>query len=756
MYTPRHVRPADEARVRRVIDPPGTPRHLCEMVGWSATTQLALVAVIVAVATTVALLLRSRRLLHRRFAAFAISVALYYLTAIITSVIGMQEASALMAGVRILTGTGVLISSTIFFDAILGDAGITARTRSDLLVLATTVLIVLSGLVLFDVFDQVFRIGAQAVSAAIIITILGLRAVQVLRKTREVKSVSDRVRLQYLAAGGLIAVFGFSLDLLALQGLWIPPLGGLLIAVYLYFISQALMASRLLDLQELLGRALVFAVLSLILATVYGLLVVWVGESAGLFLFNTLIASIIILILFEPLKAYLEGIATRVLLRERLAFSRAMIRCARRIATLIEPEAAVAAVLDEVYEQKGATAVSIYLFDQAGLRLVRQGFRGTEGQLDLSAKEHPALFTQLLENKNPILRDNLEAELEKDIDELAAHPGDDEAPVRARVLAALSLLEADLALPIRAEEQTVGLFCLRDDRLAEAYAKEEIAALSRVADQLAINIENSRLFDTLKEKDRLATLGEMSAGLAHEIRNPLAAIKGAAQLLDPAQLEGEDGELLQVIVDEVDRLNAVVSQFLDYARPHRGTFSPLSVNDAVMRTVQLMTHDLPDTVQVETDLTEDLPDVSGDAEQLQQVLINLILNAKEAMEEKGSIHISTSLERRGYGAHNRQVVMRVKDSGPGLSEQAKRGLFIPFFTTKHHGTGLGLALCQRIVKNHGGSIDAYGALGEGATFVLRLPALPKKKPKPNQDDSTTSAPSTEDANQAEKSPAPGA
>jgi two-component system sensor histidine kinase HydH len=285
---------------------------------------------------------------------------------------------------------------------------------------------------------------------------------------------------------------------------------------------------------------------------------------------------------------------------------------------------------------------------------------------------------------------------------------------------------------LRASGDVVGLLCLKDERLSEAYASDEIAALIMVADQLAINVENSRLFGLLRERDRLATLGEMSAGLAHEVRNPLAAIKAAVQEIDPQQFQNsDDRELFDVILNEVDRLNTVVTQFLDYARPFRGTFAPLAPNYAVRRTLQLMGRHLGEDIDVELDLEPELPDVNGDAEQMQQVMINLVLNAAEAMERTGKIEISTR------STHGREVPMfgqespkfvevRVRDSGPGIPKSVREHLFIPFFTTKDRGTGLGLALCQRIVQHHGGAIEVHSVEGRGSTFVVRLPAVVRR------------------------------
>lgn len=696
---------------------------------WTLDTQLALVAIIVAVATTVALLLRSRRPLYVRFAAFAISVATYYITALITAI---APKAVVLASARILAGSAVVITATLFFDAILGEAGVVARQRRRKTTFAA---IAMAAVGVTPLAQQMW---VQATAAGIAMLLLGARAKAVLNRANEVESAAERTRLRYLAYGGFGALLGFLLDLASQMQLPVPPLGGLGVAIYLYFISQALMLSRLLDLHELLGKALVFGTLALILAVVYGLLVVWVGERRGLFLFNTLVASSLILILFEPLKTYLEETTTRVFFREHVTFARSMRRLARKLATVIELPLATELMLDEIYDAKRATHASLYLLESDRMGFVLQGHRGPGPRPTLDGRAHPGLFAHIFRTQTPLLRESVQRRLlEKRAGESLAEeraeastgPAQDEA-----LLAGLDDLKADLVVPLRASGDVVGLLCLKDERLSEAYASDEIAALMQVGEQLAINIENSRLFGLLRERDRLATLGEMSAGLAHEVRNPLAAIKAAVQELDPQRIgDDEDRELYEIILDEVDRLNTVVSQFLDYARPFRGTFAPLSPNDCVRRTVQLMGRDLGDDVEVELDLDPDIPDVNGDAEQMQQVLINLVLNAAEAMDRKGKIEISTRAAQQrheaallGQGGEARFVEIRVRDYGPGIAKAVRDNLFIPFFTTKDRGTGLGLALCQRIVQHHGGAVEVQSVEGRGATFVVRLPGIVRR------------------------------
>ncbi|MCP4500078.1 MAG: histidine kinase [Deltaproteobacteria bacterium] len=728
---------------------------------WTLTTQMALVAVIVCVASIVALLLRSRRRLYIRFAFFASSLGAYYLTALLSAVIdgpqwdSAETTSAFLASARIVTGAGVVLTTSVFFDAILGEAGIIAAQRRRKTVLGALVMAVIGVTPLAAVP------GVQGLAVASALLLLGARARAVLTRANDVESRAERTRLRYLAFGGALSLIGFLCDVGAVMGWPVPPIGGLVVALYVYFISQALLLSRLLDLHELLGRGLVFGTLALILASVYGVMVAWAGERRGLFLFNTLVASGLILILFDPLRTYLEETTTRLFFREHVDFARSLRSTAQSLTTTIELDDAVNLALDSIYDAKRATHTSVYFLDVSTMRFSLKENRGPRPIRALEALSHPAFFSELLRNESPLLRESVERRLDDNRHQKAFPARSDEHSEShtegavfedkdEAMLAGLDDLFADLVVPIRTESNVIGVLCLRDERLSEAFASDEIAALMRVGEQLAVNFENSRMFSLARERDRLATLGEMSAGLAHEIRNPLAAIKGAAQELDPEKFDGFDKEFLEIIVSEVNRLNVVVSEFLNYARPFRGTFVPIAPNDAVKRTVQLMVHDLPD-VEVDFDLGDDLPDISGDAEQLQQVLINLVLNAADAMERKGRIVIYTSsqeaIERdgpaRGLLEAPPMVEIRVRDFGPGIPPQVKDSLFIPFFTTKQKGTGLGLPLCQRIVQHHGGTLEVHSTPGQGATFMICLPSVPCSK-VPNDDEAL-------EANSGEKS-----
>jgi signal transduction histidine kinase len=279
-------------------------------------------------------------------------------------------------------------------------------------------------------------------------------------------------------------------------------------------------------------------------------------------------------------------------------------------------------------------------------------------------------------------------------------------------------MHASLCVALAGEGEVYGFLCLRDERLRDAFSPEEVQLFAGLGNQLVTTIENSRMYLRMKERDRLVAMGEMAAGLAHEIRNPLAGLKGAAQYLQTEDVSEDGREMLQVIVDEANRLDVVVSQFLDYARPFelRAHLEPPNV--VVAHTLSLLrAQKLPGNITLVEDLGGDLPPVSIDSARLTQVLLNLLQNAVQAMPAGGTLTVGT---RQRPGRTGQPILeVAVTDTGPGIADPGK--LFVPFYTTKPGGTGLGLAISRRIVDAHGGELVVESALGVGTTFSVRLP-----------------------------------
>ena len=561
-----------------------------------------------------------------------------------------------------------------------------------------------------------------AVSVWVVLT-LSFSVSLVVGRMRASDSRIDRLRLLYLAVGAAATVAFSCLDFLGRFGIAFPTLGPIFSTLYLFFLSQTLLRLRLMDLHELLGKIASQAVLAAILAVVFVVLTAWVESNLSLYLFNTLVAAFVMLILLEPLTDWVEERVVAIFFRQRFAFLDSARQLQRRTANVIDAPELAALLLDGLNETRRVTHASIYLLaeDRPGFRLLDS--RGPVPALFLDQGTARALVSrteraQLLET------------VERRIAEIRGQPLEarksrDELRRLNDVRQAMQQMKAGITVPLMGNDRVLGFLNLWDERVPEAFASDEIALILELADRVATVIENSKLYDKMRERDRLAALGEMAAGLAHEIRNPLGAIKGAAQFLDPRQLPNEEGEFVEVIVEEVNRLNGVVSAFLDYSRPLKQNFGPTDLGEVVSRTLKLIVNDVPKTVTIKEELTEGLPRVDADAEQLKQVLINLVQNAAQAMGDKpGEITIRTSRpERFGDFRTPETVELQVSDNGPGIPSDQQLNIFVPFFTTKQKGTGLGLAICQRIVKNHGGTISVQSKVGEGSTFTIRLPAL---------------------------------
>ncbi len=226
------------------------------------------------------------------------------------------------------------------------------------------------------------------------------------------------------------------------------------------------------------------------------------------------------------------------------------------------------------------------------------------------------------------------------------------------------------------------------------------------------------LLDEEVERGKSALLEEMATGLAHEIRNPLGSIKGAAQYLKSEEDGDRNNKLLDVIIEETDRLDGVMSRFLNYANPYSMNVDIQDINRIVEKIIALLkTTPLADNTVIEKHLDYDILRIRMDGEQIMQVLMNVALNGIEAMPDGGQLSFSTS---KIMGDGERSVEIAIRDRGCGVSKKDISNIFKPFFTTKKKGTGLGLSICSRIIRNHGGRIDVESEPGKGTTFFIRV------------------------------------
>ncbi len=270
---------------------------------------------------------------------------------------------------------------------------------------------------------------------------------------------------------------------------------------------------------------------------------------------------------------------------------------------------------------------------------------------------------------------------------------------------------------------------------AEPFSSDALRAAQALARHAALAIENAQLFEReqhtieelrktqkqLLQSEKLATIGQMSAGIAHELNTPLTYILGNLELLGLQELTAAQREMTAAVARGAERIRSLARRLLAFSRPEREEMVPLVVNDVVERSLELCLYQIAGRLKLEKRLAPALPRVLGVSDQLEMALINLVVNAVHAMRERGgTLTVGTRLVGGG------DVEISVSDEGPGIPEDVRASIFDPFVTTKPEGegTGLGLSTVLMVVERHGGRVEFDTTAGRGTTFRITLPAAP--------------------------------
>ena len=283
--------------------------------------------------------------------------------------------------------------------------------------------------------------------------------------------------------------------------------------------------------------------------------------------------------------------------------------------------------------------------------------------------------------------------------------------------------------------RALGVLYVDNTGASERFSDDALRAAEALARHAALAIENAQLFEReqhtieelqkaqkqLLQSEKLATIGQMAAGIAHELNTPLTYIMGNLELLELQELSGSQREMLSSIARGSERIRSLAQRLLAFSRPAREEMTPLAVNDIVERSLELCQYQIASgRVRLVKTLERDLPRVLGVSNQLESALINLVVNAVHAMGEKGGT-LGVTTRRRGD-----DVEVSVSDEGPGIAERIRANIFEPFVTTKPEGkgTGLGLSTVLMVIERHNGHIDFDTEEGRGTTFRVTLPPAP--------------------------------
>ncbi len=540
----------------------------------------------------------------------------------------------------------------------------------------------------------------------------------------------ERLQIKYCLFGMLVsAIIAVSLNVVlpslgtSRLSSWGPPSTLIMVC----FITYSILKHHLLDINIVLKKGTTYFLLGLLLLIPSAVLI----SLSQHFLFQkisyvllAIVLSIIVLasVLFNYPRPQTEKAVEHLLFKHRYDYRETLGNFSKAMVTILDLQSLSKRIIEVITQTMGVEKASLFLLNEekGGYYLFDSKDITISSSLPVLGRQDPLPY-YLQKIGEIVVRE-----------ELVKGAGISELK---NVTDKMSLLEAEVSIPLMLKGKLLGMMNLSHKFNKDVYSHEDIELLSTLANQAAIAVENARLYEDLKKSksyiqraDRLASLGTLTAGLAHEIRNPLVAIKTFTQLL-PERLDDDEfrNEFLAIASGEVDRISMLINELLDFARPSDPRLEPEDINSILDGMILLVsTESKKKHVQVQKNYTPDLPLVSVDREQIKQVFLNILLNAVDATPENGEIVVKTrSFVKPGGDPY---IQVEFTDTGCGIPSVNLEDIFNPFFTTKNKGSGLGLSISNQIVQDHKGYIHVESEINKGSSFFINLPLNPQPSP----------------------------
>jgi signal transduction histidine kinase len=532
----------------------------------------------------------------------------------------------------------------------------------------------------------------------------------------QTKIARQRLQILYLLVG-ICSMFIIGLVLhvanyffeLGYSFFFVASLYSLLIS---FFFALAIVKYRLVDIHFIIRGGILYSILTGLVLVIYVLLIKNVCDILANKFGTTslLVESVFILVLvflLRPLERRVEEFIDRFFYRDRYLFRLKFFEFTRTLLNILDLQTLSRATVEFISQALVVNKVGIWTLD-----VEADSYRMTSqtGFLEERPFAEESSFIAYLKKSQRAV----ELEYIKNYYFL-------QADVKEMMIEHIALV-----IPFQWEEGLLGFLLVGDKRNGKNFTIMEIEALEALAPAMAMAISRALLYQNLKRKDlqmmqseKLAALGEMAASFVHGIRNPLGIISGSAETLKKKIPEPVQSEMIQFIREESERINRMLTNFLEFAKPKPPTFQEVNLKDILRRTVDLSSIPARERgVQVVQEYPQDKVSLFLDPEQIHEAFVNLELNALEAMPAGGTLRITLTQKE------NKDVIIRVSDTGVGIPAGRESKIFDPFFTTKEQGTGLGLTIVHTVVKNHGGTISVANNDGGGATFTISLP-VPK-------------------------------
>lgn len=515
----------------------------------------------------------------------------------------------------------------------------------------------------------------------------------------------ERKKFQFLIVGGGVASLVAPLNFLPGTGVSFPPLAAFAVLIFFYFMATGILHLHFFEFPDIVGRAILLVIQVFGFAVFFGAMEVLSGRKFWFPLAGTFFLSFFLLSFYPVLMRKLGGISADLLVRQSRTVQAVLSECAKRI-----PDCSTLAEIARTVEE-GLSRIPFA--ERASLWIRPEGGDAGIGVLPVREAEYLRAYARMTQ-RFPSVR-------------FLEHGGSSAADI------AIWDDAWHTSFPILLRGRMIAAALFRWRQKAPSFREMEL--LIPFLEGIGLAIENLRQEQRIQRREHFATLGELAAGLAHEVRTPAGVIKGAAQFLS-RDARRPDREFLDIIVEEADRLNSVVTEFLEYARPTSAR-QPCTVllREPVERAVALLRREKAQElsrVRLYCQVADPSPRVDADPSEIERVVYNLLTNAVEAMPEGGELAV-----RAGADAGEARIV--VEDSGDGIDPENLPQLFKPFFTTKARGVGMGLSICRRIVEENGGTIAVDSAPGRGSRFTVKLPEASGRDgaPGPGEDGKRT-------------------
>lgn len=540
-------------------------------------------------------------------------------------------------------------------------------------------------------------------------------------KTLRMSHGLKRNQIKYFLLATMVGFSGGATCFLPCFGINLYPWGNFAISLYPPLMAYAVVRYRLLDINFVITKTVAYSILLSTSTLMYVALTVGADKLfAGSLWYDSMLAHTAVFLLmamgfiyYVPyIKAMTEKVVEKALFKNKFLYRDELRNFGRKISFGITQKELLSNTVNFIAKGMQSPYVLIVLRNESYDNYMPEMWAGFSDEeiKALQFEENNAMIKWLAENKEVLIREEIalieDARIRKDIEN------------------ELKRIKAYLCIPLCVSANFIGFLSLSERSNAEMYSHIDIGLLQNITNEISLVIAYKQLERHALQTEKLASLGTLAAGLAHEIRNPLSSIQIFAQLL-PKKYNDEEfrNEFGPIVVRDVQRITNLIENVLSLSKARPPEMASNDINALIEETLALLNSEIKkNKIQIIKTYGQVSP-VKGNKEELKQVFLNIILNGIQAMPNGGTLKIESSFISSLSEAEEKQYYARVKiqDTGAGIEEHALKKMFDPFFTTKPQGTGLGLALAHRIIEQHNGFIGVSSQAGKGVVFWVDLP-----------------------------------